>query len=103
MRISDWSSDVCSSDLAERIVGRDVQRRQLVVERAIAPVARQAADDRVDHLDAGAARRVEQPALVGDRLPGDMAVERMVLPPIGMAGIAPRLEPYPLQDRKSVV
>src|SRR3546814_3636221 len=51
MRISDWSSDVCSSDLVEHLVGlvehRDAQRRQ--VERPafemVAQPARRADDD----------------------------------------------------------
>src|SRR3546814_2530769 len=47
MRISDWSSDVCSSDLHEAgavIVGfeRRQDRRKLILERDV--------DDRADHL-----------------------------------------------------
>src|SRR3546814_8430958 len=39
MRISDWSSDVCSSDLG-RLVGRDVDRargRVLAIKRSLRP------------------------------------------------------------------
>src|SRR3546814_10401208 len=34
MRISDWSSDVCSSDLPEHVVGHDVQGLRNVVRTA---------------------------------------------------------------------
>src|SRR3546814_15425838 len=41
MRISDWSSDVCSSDLDHKIV------------RAIEPVFAQGADQQIDRVDTG--------------------------------------------------
>src|SRR3546814_9631199 len=45
MRISDWSSDVCSSDLAaiDRIVGQAAIRRTRAVTSAVEPV------DQIDH------------------------------------------------------
>src|SRR3546814_1729157 len=35
MRISDWSSDVCSSDLAERLLARDADAAIRSVEQAL--------------------------------------------------------------------
>src|SRR3546814_10843379 len=41
MRISDWSSDVCSSDLLGRITHADIARRQIDLHRARLTVLRQ--------------------------------------------------------------
>src|SRR3546814_16098459 len=84
MRISDWSSDVCSSDLHEGDVGVGGHRREEV-----------AVDDRV-----GVLLRVEHPDEDVDdaRHPGG------ALPVLGGGGVAVRRghQDQPL-DRKSVV
>src|SRR3546814_13004793 len=46
MRISDWSSDVCSSDLAAGIIARRIEARdrpRLCIERAAVPIGAHAA------------------------------------------------------------
>src|SRR3546814_9812197 len=56
MRISDWSSDVCSSDLYERLVFPSIERGECIADRLLPfragiggnPVLRQRADRRHD-------------------------------------------------------
>src|SRR3546814_16738783 len=54
MRISDWSSDVCSSDLAERLLARDADAAIRSVEQALV---------RFDHAR-GERRGVDREAVV---------------------------------------
>src|SRR3546814_6951353 len=91
MRISDWSSDVCSSDLAVELVGAEfvigdgaiaVAVEQAHVVRAVRTVVDGrddaggvAGDDRPGAGPAGAGELVEGRATVADR---DRAVERAV-------------------------
>src|SRR3546814_1778545 len=56
MRISDWSSDVCSSDLVERWRGRWAEMQNAALERANVP-------ERVDHRS-HQRRGIEQEATV---------------------------------------
>src|SRR3546814_19095125 len=60
MRISDWSSDVCSSDLADEVGWRGIGGRKQVVDRE-----RGIADEEVAQNIAGALDRVI--AVVGHR------------------------------------
>src|SRR3546814_2833863 len=99
MRISDWSSDVCSSDLAVDVVGQVVDdgeagaRRTLVgarqrlevdvVDRAVVAVAIDQVDERIaDALDGGdvqlhrPGRRLDHP---GAPIAGALAGRRRVL------------------------
>ncbi len=78
------------------IVRCEVDRGQLVVERAVATVGREAADDGVDHLNAGVARCLEQPSSLRHRRARGHGVERMVGAALGMVGIEAGLEPDPL-------
>src|SRR3546814_6197061 len=78
MRISDWSSDVCSSDLANRAHGRIEGREQLVLG-----------------VDMRAREAVEQGRFAGIRI-ADQRHHR-----IGNA--PPRLAMEVARDRKSVV
>src|SRR3546814_3947146 len=70
MRISDWSSDVCSSDLARRVRQRGkpvFEGRQVLKDRELIPVERRAADD----------KGVESPRPRQQRVRGEQAAERM--------------------------
>src|SRR3546814_4200935 len=91
MRISDWSSDVCSSDLeagARRTLVGARQRLEVdVVDRAVVAVAIDQVDERIaDALDGGdvqlhrPGRRLDHP---GAHLAGAPAGRRRVLHPEG--------------------
>src|SRR3546814_3803919 len=75
MRISDWSSDVCSSDLAEHAVGRGNGRAALLglLEQATDRAADQAPDgraarDRDEASDRAADRRARLALLYAEGL-----------------------------------
>src|SRR3546814_14199889 len=89
MRISDWSSDVCSSDLARRRRQADLDAVEMV-ERA-PPFAVDAAVTFVDHDEIEIAGRVLF-VFVHQRLQGDDGDALFVLEPAAGA-----------RDRKSVV
>src|SRR3546814_12476596 len=60
MRISDWSSDVCSSDLIlERATGRGDQRRQRLFLRRRNPVRDEPAKKTVHHPGSWQAQRAK--------------------------------------------
>src|SRR3546814_9569079 len=81
MRISDWSSDVCSSDLGDRIRGAQVDRR--VADPAVAPAAHGA--DPAQHQGDTRPRPRDRPVQGGNRGQDDRPHRRA-----------------PLSDRKSV-
>src|SRR3546814_53053 len=59
MRISDWSSDVCSSDLFEAVhLDEQLVQRLLALVVAVAEAGAAMAADRVDFVDEDDARRV---------------------------------------------
>src|SRR3546814_3583156 len=68
MRISDWSSDVCSSDLQDRVVELDADRGEPAVHHR-RPVRAQAPEHQADPLQAGSAGRRAGEAYRGS-LPG---------------------------------
>src|SRR3546814_13926969 len=104
MRISDWSSDVCSSDLAGEAGGVAVGAEALR-EAGTAPQAA----ERAEHLDLrshGAAQVAPAARLParqpGCAVPGDAA--RQPIPAARQRGSkARRLSPWGQGDRKSVV
>src|SRR3546814_10024143 len=91
MRISDWSSDVCSSDLAARRVG--IVRRDRIANRGMVGDAGGAALDPVGEADRGAQRGAHHVAELrvkgivrraqdGD-VKGDVGLERIILAALG--------------------
>src|SRR3546814_19964736 len=75
MRISDWSSDVCSSDLALvafRGVGRQPPRAAALADRVPGPhrVRLHVGRELRPHRDAAVLRGDGDPVLVGDAMPG---------------------------------
>src|SRR3546814_15991629 len=96
MRISDWSSDVCSSDLALAIGARHILARSGLRELP-AGLGRKLVAQRF-HL--ALAQRVDQPGREADaaRLPlGEALANEMFGPPVPQFGRAPfrvRVWPY---------
>src|SRR3546814_7828455 len=77
MRISDWSSDVCSSDLDRETLARDRLARRIAHRDAIDPQHQPARYQRLDALARQVGQRlgqrpIETPAIGG---PGDLGVD----------------------------
>src|SRR5882757_6570449 len=70
-----------------------MDRRELVIERAIPAIIGQAADDRVQDFHARLAGRCQQSLLVRYRALGRFGVEIVLRTPIGVSGVEPGLEP----------
>src|SRR3546814_9516172 len=64
MRISDWSSDVCSSDLEEDAIERTIARR--LHRRAVEPRQEEQQRDRGEHRDDAPQRRVYPQEVEGE-------------------------------------
>src|SRR3546814_3564379 len=91
MRISDWSSDVCSSDLLGQEIERLGTHRRLIVEKGMIIVA--GLDHRVaDHI----AHEAADLALRGGRIAGEEAFAENLV-----ARSAPIGEVEIIADRKS--
>src|SRR3546814_15075633 len=111
MRISDWSSDVCSSDLLHRHVSRALLERQVARPRVArigeegALVDIEVAVDRIERDDPrqdGLVRRDE--ITDGDEVAGTAAADRrpdLGVLEVGLRVVESRLRA--LHDRKSVV
>src|SRR3546814_15537313 len=109
MRISDWSSDVCSSDLSGRLYPVDVLYRPVRQETDSDPAAsdsrRSTADEERDLIDAVADAVAEcsrhGPGDVLVFLPGEREIRETV--EALRKNHPPATEVLPLSDRKSVV
>src|SRR3546814_6977923 len=53
MRISDWSSDVCSSDLAQHVAENPARRQILLIERDLFDVSRRALNQQMRLVETG--------------------------------------------------
>src|SRR3546814_5351981 len=103
MRISDWSSDVCSSDLNQRRRNKTPEKRLAVIARQppdldmivgqLAPHRKQQASDQIDDLRARLRRHC-----VAFGLPGFVEARAVHVGPMGFGE-----EVLPVSDRKSVV
>src|SRR3546814_3341014 len=97
MRISDWSSDVCSSDLAFRVGGIHRQRRFDVGQSGV-PVVEETVGAGAQHQDVGAVGRMGLgTAEIGDGIgvvADDGGGHRAVDQQIGRASCRERVGPY---------
>src|SRR3546814_20825296 len=81
MRISDWSSDVCSSDLADVPALGPFRLQVGIADEAVGIEAEQLEEGRV--RNAGAVAAVEPGPGIGDRIGGSRAPCGRVAEPIG--------------------
>src|SRR3546814_2822874 len=96
MRISDWSSDVCSSDLAESLGGGDKGRPAEAGRqdgRQVAGLARRGGQQALAEGDVGAggielvlAQPVGKTAAGDHRMPGDRRPDSVGVDPVGDQG-----------------
>ena len=75
------------------IEGSDMDRGELVIERPVSTVAREAADDRMDHLDTCSTSGLHEAARLRHRAGPGFPIEGMVCVAVGMVGVSSRLQP----------
>src|SRR3546814_3969058 len=96
MRISDWSSDVCSSDLPAEGLRREDQRNATAQGHALADQQLDQALGAVDVGEAVAFADIEYRVTGADRLVQAVGIlqQRLLVEQIGRASSRERVQPY---------